>query len=543
MNSSLFFVPFLAAFVGLVGTAIGGGAQESKWVGHLALGIAASLFVLWIALDISNFKRFFSRKGAKYGAGSGIVVTLGLGIIIGLAVITSRPRFNKSFDVTRDQLNTLSEQSVKVAETIRDTKATIKITAYFSDENLEQTFRDLLFMFEARGSSFSVEYLNPQKEPTRAIADKITDLNTVIVRRENLETRLSTFSEEKLTNAFVNVLKDKTKKIYFTKGHGEGALRSEEATGFNLIVQELENTKIIVEELSLLEAAKVPDDADAVVVAGPKYDFKEEETRILEDYLKRGGAVLTMVNGITPVETLNKMLEKFGLAYNSDFLILDPASQQAQMYTQNYTIVSAFDEFHPISRDFASQSQMALPMRSARSIRDIAENPFQMKITLAGKTFDQQVRIKDVRVAADLTEVKRDRLEVGAFPVIAVASGKIPGPSTANNEQSPDAVKTDAASDTGATKSPETRLIVMGSVEFANNANIASAEQRDMFLNMTNYLLQDEDFISIRPKDQSKSELDMKSPISQVVFLLVVFVYPFFFLGSGTLYWLRRRRA
>ena len=83
----------------------------------------------------------------------------------------------------------------------------------------------------------------------------------------------------------------------------------------------------------------------------------------------------------------------------------------------------------------------------------------------------------------------------------------------------------------------------MGSVEFANNANIASAEQRDMFLNMTNYLLQDEDFISIRPKDQSKSALDMKSPISQVVFLLIVFVYPCFFLGSGTLYWLRRRRA
>jgi len=543
MNSSLFFIPFLAAFVALVGTAIGGGSADSKWVGHLALGIAASLVILWIALDISNFKRFFSRKGAKYGAGSGVVVILGLGIIIGLAVLTSRPRFNKSFDVTRDKLNTLSEQSVKVAESIRDSKTSIKITAYFSDENLEQTFRDLLFMFEARGSSFSVEYMNPQKEPTRAIADKITDLNTVIVRRENLETRLSTFSEEKLTNAFVNVLKDKSKKVYFTKGHGEGALRSEEATGFNFIVQELENTKIVVEDLSLLETAKIPDDADAVIIAGPKYDFKEEETRILEDFLRRGGAVMTMVNGITPVETLNKMLEKFGLAYNSDFLILDPASPQAQMYTQNYTIVSEFDEFHPISRDFASQSQIALPMRSARTIREITDNPYQMKITLAGKTFDQQVRINDVRTANDLTEVKRERLEAGAFPVIAVASGKIPGPSTANNEQNPETVKTDATSDTGATKSPETRLIVMGSVEFANNANIASAEQRDMFLNMTNYLLQDEDFISIRPKDQSKSELDMKSPISQIVFLLIVFVYPLFFLGSGTLYWLRRRRA
>lgn len=544
MNSNLLFIPFLAVFVALVGTAIGGGSPDSKWVGHLALGIATSLVVLWVALDINNFKRFFTRKGAKYGAGSGAVVLMGLAVIVGLASLTSRPRFNKSFDVTRDKLNTLSEQSVKVAEQIRDSKQPLTVTAYFTDENLERTFRDLLAMYQARGASFSAEYLDPQKDPTRAIADKITDLNTVIIKRGQLETRIATFSEEKITNAFVNVLKDKQKKVYFTKGHGEGALRSEEASGFAFIVQELENVKISVDELSLLETAKVPDDADAVIVAGPKYDLKEEETRILEDFLKRGGSVLVMANGVTPVDTLNKMLEKFGVAFNNDFLILDPASNQAQMYGQNYTIVSEFDEYHPISRDFASQSAMALPMRSARTIKEIAENPLQLKITAAGKTFPQQVRISDVKTASDLSNIKKDRLEAGSFPVIVVASGKTTGPATANvDADNPEGTKSDASKDVAATKSPEIRLIAIGSVEFANNANIVSAEQRDMFLNMTNYLLQDEDFISIRPKDVTKSTLDMKSVSAQVVFLILVFVYPLFFLGSGTLYWLRRRRA
>jgi ABC-type uncharacterized transport system involved in gliding motility auxiliary subunit len=238
------------------------------------------------------------------------------------------------------------------------------------------------------------------------------------------------------------------------------------------------------------------------------------------------------------------MLEKFGVSYNSDFLILDPGSPQAQMYGQNYTIVSEFDEFHPISRDFASQSAMAIPMRSTRTITEIAENPLQLKVTAAGKTFPQQVRIRDVTTAADLSNIKKERLEVGSFPVIVVASGKTAGPATANvDKDSPDATKTDASNDVAATKSPETRLIAIGSVEFANNANIVSAEQRDMFLNMTSYLLQDEDFISIRPKDTAKSTLDMKSVPAQIIFLMLVFVYPLFFLGSGTLYWLRRRRA
>src|SRR5690606_25708177 len=127
---------------------------------------------------------------------------LGLAIIIGAASLTSRPRFNKSIDVTRDKLNTLSDQSVKIAEQVRDLNQPLAITAYFSDENVERTFRDLIAMYQSRGANFLIEYLNPQKEPTRAIADKIADLNTVIIKRDNLETRISTFSEEKLTNAF-----------------------------------------------------------------------------------------------------------------------------------------------------------------------------------------------------------------------------------------------------------------------------------------------------------------------------------------------------
>lgn len=541
MKTGLLILPFLALLIAAVGTAIGSAFPEAKWVAQVGWALAAGVVALWVMLDLENFKSLFKRKGAKYGASSGLVVLLGIGVIIGIAVVTARPRFNKSVDVTRDRLNTLSDQSVKVVETLKDAGDPVKISAFLMDEKVLADFRDLVSLYQARGANFEVDYIDPQVNPTRAMAEKVTEGNTVILRRGAQEQRLTTFNEEKLTNALVNVLKDKSKKIYFTKGHGEGDIKNTEAAGFSTIVSDLENNRNTIEALSLLETAKVPDDADMVVIAGPKYDFKEEETRILEDYMARGGAVLAMVNAMTPVETLNKLLEKFGVRLGNDLLILAPDDIRTQMIGQNNAIVSEFDEFNPVTKDFARQSAVAMVLRNTRSLEEVADNPMKLKVTLAGKTGKDIIRVKDVKQTSDLENLTEDRWEMAVSPVIAVAAGKAPNPATAANDKSGDA-KTDTAADATPTGA-ETRLVVVGSADFASNTGAQAAEHRDMFMNMTNYLMQDEDFIAIRPKDPTKSTIDLNSAQSQLMLLLLAFIYPFAFLGGGTVAWLKRRRA
>lgn len=549
MKAGLLILPFLALLVGAVGTAVGSALPDMHWIAQAAWALAASIVLLWVVLDLENFKAAFLRKGAKYGASSGIVVLLGVLIIAGLGSLAARPRFNKSIDLTRDKLNTLSEQSKKLVETIAEQSKAggkpVTITAYVGEEAGQQQLRDLIEMYQAAGANFAVEYVDPNKNPTRALGDKVTEGNTVILRRGEQEKRISAFNEEKLTNALVNVLKEKSKKVYFTTGHGEGSLRGTEPNGYATVVTELEGSKNKVEELSLLAAVKVPDDADALVIAGPKYDFKEEEARAIEDFLKRGGSVLVMENALSPAEILNKTLEKFGVRLNDDIVILEPNSQAALMIGQNNAIVSEFDDFNPVTKDFARQSQVSLVMPFTRTITEVKDNANKLKVTLAGKTPKDLVRVKDVRKPEDLSNIDPSRLETGAAqPVIAVAFGKTQGPATASNTKDDKATtKTDAANGSGAPQAKETRLIVTGSSHFASNDGIQRPEHKDMFLNMTSYLLQDDDFISIRPKDPTKSSIDITSPRSQIVLLLLAFIYPFFFLGSGTYAWLKRRRA
>ena len=207
--------------------------------------------------------------------------------------------------------------------------------------------------------------------------------------------------------------------------------------------------------------------------------------------------------------------------------------------------VTGFDEFSPVTKDFSRQSQMTLVMHNARSLTEVQDNLNKMKVTLAAKTAEKIIKVRNVTQASDLENLTEDRWEMGAFPVIAVAAGKTQLPATANNTkpEKDGEAKSDAAKDASLGKAKETRLIVAGSVDFAANVGAQTAEHRDMFMNMTNYLMQDDDFISIRPKDPTKSSLDITSGRSQLLLLVLAFIYPLFFLGSGTFAWLRRRRA
>ncbi|MBM4251199.1 MAG: hypothetical protein FJ146_04460 [Deltaproteobacteria bacterium] len=543
MKPGLLILPFLAVLVAALGTAVGSALPEHQWILQLTWALSATIVTLWVIMDIDNFKLLFQRKGAKYGASSGLVVLLGTLIIVGVAVLAARPRFNKSVDLSRDKLNTLSDQSVKVVQQIKDTGDYVAVKVFTTDEKVATDLRDTLNLYQAKGAVLKIEFIDPRSNPTAVLAAKITDPNTAIFTYKGQEKRLTAFSEEKVTNALVSVLKNKTKKVYFTKGHGEGALKGSDATGFGQIAAELEGNKDNVEELSLLETAKIPEDADLVVIPGPKYEFKEEETRILEDYLKQGGALLVMTDALVPVSSLNKLLEKFGLKYQDDLLILAPNDIRAQMIGQNNAIVSEFDEFSPISKDFSRMSQVQLVFRNTRSLEELKENVNKFKVEMVGKTSKDMIRVKNVKSASDLENLTEDRWETGSFPVIAVSTGKAQAPALATASSDDKATKTDAAKGEGAPKTKETRIVATGSVDFAANQGAQLAEHRDMFLNMTNFLLQDEDFISIRPKDPTKSTIQLTSAKSQLVLLFLAFIYPFVFLGGGTLAWLKRRRA
>ena len=543
MRTELFILPFLAVLVLAVGAAVKSAYPSLAWLMTTSLLLAVAMIIVWITWDLENFRRFIRRKGAKFGASSSIVVVLGIAIIVAVAYISSVDRFNIDFDATRNKTNTLSDQSLKVIAKLKETEHDpLTITAYFTtqDQEAKDTFRDLLRLYLVEGAELNVTYLDPRKNPTQAMADKLTSRNTVIFRKGKREARIATYSEEKITNALVKVLKGESKKIYFTTGHGEGELKGGGPLAYGGVNQELENNRYETASLMLMETGKIPPDADLLVIAGPKYDFRVEEIGFLRSYLRKGGAMLLMIDAVTKIDNLASFASEFGVKINNDLLLLPPDDRRIFFYGQNNALVTEFDSLHSISKDFANQTATML-IPNARSLDKVTgENEHKMNVELVAKTSKSIVRVNNVTSNADLSKINDDQVTAGQYTVIAVATGKASAPQLADAGDNKTTVSKDVDSPLADDKEKQIRLIVTGSY-FARNQGIREAEHRDMFVNMSNYLLEDEDFISLRPKDITKSSLSLTSQMSALLLLLICYLYPFLFLGSGVAIWLRRR--
>lgn len=537
MRTGLFIIPFIALLVIAISSAIASAYSKLNWMTYSGLFVAALLMLLWVLLDLEGFKAVFLKRGVKkFGLTSGLIVILGVLITIGVAILSTKARFNKSIDLTKFKTNTLSEQSIKIIHNLKSKQEKLKIIAFFSSEQEKTKFKDLLSLYQRVSDVFDVEWLNPQKEPIRATQEKLTSQDTVIIKFKNNSSRITNFDEEKFTNALIKVLKDESKKIYFLSGHGEPALKGEEYDSYLVSVQELENNNYVVNTLSLLDTPSVPDDASLVIIASPKYDFKPGEIKALEEYIKKGKPLILMIPALVDLKNLFSFLSNYGIKVNDDIIMFHSSDIRAQFYGQNNAIASDFDAYHIITKDFGSKSNVQLLFPNSRSL-DVIEKD-KVKTQVLSKSSSTNVRIHGVKNISDLKNFKKEQLTTGnSYPLIILSNIELPKKVESSTESN--SSDKNSSSDTNI----KSQILVFASSAFASNLGVKQQENLDLFVNSVNYLMSDEDFISIRPKKSEKSTINLKSHTSQLLLLVLAFIYPFVFLGSGVIYWLKRKKS
>ena len=452
MKAAYLFLPVLAILTVAVLSAVASAFSAIAWIKYLGWALGFSMLALWVYLDFKNFKDRFSSNRMKYGAGSGVVVVLVLALLAALANITNRARFNKQVDLTNNSLNTLSDDSVRLVERLVEEKVRISVDAFFQDDVIKDKFMSNFALYKHKGLLVDENYIDPRVSPDKAISAKITSPNTVVFRVQAREASITNFSEEKITNALVNVSKDKPKKIYFLTGHGEPTLRGDDGDAFGLATTVLEGQKYQIEELSLIESSEIPSDAaEMLILAGMKYDLKQPEARIIDEYLATGGAMLIAVDAVVSIPRLNSVLEKYNIEIENDFLILAPDDLRAQMFGQNFTVINNFDEMSGVTKDLAGKgNELLVPF--VRSL-NLSEKNKDFNAIAAAKTSDIMVQISDVEEEEDLKNLDESRMEAGSFNVLAVSSGKVSGKNQDDENRT-------------------SRIVVFGSSHFMNNQGI-----------------------------------------------------------------------
>ena len=88
---------------------------------------------------------------------------------------------------------------------------------------------------------------------------------------------------------------------------------------------------------------------------------------------------------------------------------------------------------------------------------------------------------------------------------------------------------------------PEARMIVVGDSDFASNGALGIQGNRDLFLNMANWLAQQENLIAIRPTDPADRRVQLTEDQSSRIWYFVIYILPLLFVGIGIRVWWVRR--
>lgn len=514
---------------------------------------------------LRRLRAALGRRSAQEGANLLVTALLLLGVLIGVNYVANRR--NASWDTTTGGRFSLSPQTIRILEELdRDVRLVVLDQPRAAGRAIEMFER-----YADRSERIEWEVIDQEAEPARARAYQATaeagiPFGTVVVESGDRQERVTAPQEQDITNAIVRLLKGETKKVYFTTGHQELSLEETGAGGLSAIRSRLEESNYEVAALALLETVDdgkvlIPEDAAVVVVAGPRLDLLEAEAEALGALVRAGGKAMLLLDPPDPPGTADERQQLTGLAGGfgaapAGDVVID-ASGVGQLFGFGVEVpLAASYGFHPITRGFVNAATV-FPL--AQSLIGSAPDELPNGVRLSELVLTSEASWGE----RDADELETGEVEAGdddragplrlAFAVhVEVGDGAEAAPEAAPEEAETSAAPTAPESDPEEgrepptreepTEAPEGRLVVVGDADFiGNNLALAPLGNADLFLNMVNWLAEDEDLIAIRPRPAEDRRITMTAAqVRNVVLLSMVFLPGFFLIWGFTVWWARR---
>jgi ABC-type uncharacterized transport system involved in gliding motility auxiliary subunit len=472
-----------------------GSVASAGVIARLAAGVAG--IALWL---VTNRGEKPLGRGAFYGAVSAVSALVLVGALAGVNYIAVKKP--KSWDLTKDRIFTLSDQTTSV---LKGLQAPVKVQAFYAGSEPEYPELDSrLRQYKAQTDKLTVEFVDPFKHPARVKESNISQSGPrIIVTSGNKEARAKETSEEALTNALIEVSRGSTKKVYFTKGHGEHAVADNTERGLKQFVDNLKSEGYQTDEIVLAEHKEMPADAQALVIAGPVAALTEGEAKLVKEWIEKGGKLVAMVDpGVQ--SGLESAFEGWGIHVGKDEVI-DPEAQNPEV-----AIAQTYAD-HPITQPRSSPFALATIFPLARSVSKTQAVPAGWTVTELAKTGP---RAWGETGSVSSGEVKFDPAQDLKGPVSLAATS---------------------------TKGAETRVVVVGNSLFASNGYYRLSGNKDFALNAVSWTAKEESRISIRPKQRQGNHLFLSAEQKRTMTLFAFDLLPFGLLFAGLVVWQTRK--
>jgi len=434
-------------------------------------------------------------------------------IVIAILVVINflANRYNKSYDTTSNKRFTLSDQTAKIAANL---KQTVTID-YWDQPTKFAGARDLLDRYKNLSSKIDIQYNDVDKYRTKAIAAGVKSIPSITVTSGERKQEAKTLSEDEITGAIVRAIKVGQRTVCFVTGSGEHLVDVTERDGYSAAKELAEKNNYATQVLKMLEKPEIPKECTVVVVGGPKREYVAPEVSAIKAFVEEGGRALFLLDpplkfgqGVDDNQALTDVLESWGVTVKKD-LVLD-VSGLGQLYNlgPEFPLITAYGS-HPI---VSSMKESASGFPIARSIE--FKNSDKTMVEKLFETSDQ------------------------SFATTNLASGEIkPSP---NDLKGPLTLGVAGTYNTGK-ENLKGQFVVVGTSAWIANGFLKFSGNRDLFLNMLNWLSADEDLISIRPKEPEDRRLNINQRQMSLLFYESVVAIPLLVIAMGISVWWKRR--
>jgi len=471
---------------------------------------------------------FLKSRQTKYTAYAGVYIIVIIAVLGAINFLANR--YSKSYDSTSNKQFSLSDQTIKV---VGGLKNDIHLT-YFDESTRFPQARDLLDRYTALSPKLKVEFIDPVKKPQQAKSAGYRRDITILVDSGARKEEAKSLTEEEVTGAIIRSQKSGERNVCFVNAATEHSIDDEAATGYSLMKQLLERDNyktrtvdfkpkasapggtVALGQAPAAASAEVPADCLALIVGGPQLAYPKPIVDAMKSYVEKGGHALFMLDNVLKIgrgeptaenPDLAAMLAEWGVTPNKD-LVLD-LSGIGNMFGAGpeIPVILAY-ESHAITRPL-TRVPTAFPV--PRSL-EIATGGKATVTKLFGTTEDS-ISVNEIPSGGGIDPKKGKK-----GPFALAAAGTLQG-------------------------TPAGRFIVVGTSQWAENRAMGSRTlgNRDLFMNMINWLSADEDLISIRPKSTEDRPLNLTSKTLSLVSWLSILIFPLGVVLFGLATWWKRR--
>jgi ABC-type uncharacterized transport system involved in gliding motility auxiliary subunit len=417
-------------------------------------------------------------------------------------------RYNKSLDLTESQKFSLSEQTLKILENLKDE---IKIKAFYEKGRYFEVYEPLN-KFSVNSPLIKIEMINTDRNPKISKDHGIVKNGQCVLFAGERHKSIQGPGETYVVSAIIELTTEIKRQILFSHGHGERRIGDSKGGGLSIWRDELKRESCGVKDIALIRNQVINSGIDLLVFPGPGRDLAAGEAETLGSYLESGGSVLILLDpGTFPV--FEGFLNQYDIQLRDDIIVDE---KNRFINKDKFSPLIPFVEKHVITE--GTKAVVFFSMARSVFIKEGLPPGVKTQNLLISSLTSQSVPYETGVTAGIREDVKKSEIYPGPIPVAALSE-------VYNREQ------------------PGTpgRLVVLGDYDFVFKYANNHLGNKDLILNATNWLVKRDELVGPRPESRMYGYQGLTPAHARLLFVSTVVIMPGLGFFLAVLFFVRRR--